>query len=130
MAAEVDSLVAEMTEDIGGPTAVTAAQRAILESQRLCLLVLKVAGGYLRSEGLLNRYGKPHPLLQTCTSFANCLRRNAEVLGLERKPRKVGPTTLVEYLASRQDAPAEPASESSLASEAQSEPLSETKASE
>jgi len=97
-ASEVDAIIGEMADDLGGTANLTGAQKSLLESQRLCLLVLKVAGGHIRSEGLLTKRGKPNSLLLTITSFANTLRHNATVLGLERKPRKVGPSTLAEYL--------------------------------
>ena len=56
------------------------------------------AGGHIRAQGLLTKRGKPNSLLLTITSFANTLRHNAVVLGLDRKPHKVGPATLAEYL--------------------------------
>lgn len=101
IAERVDGILAEMVSDLGGETEVTAQKRAILESQRLCLLVLTLAGDYLRTQGLLNERGKPHPLLASVVSFSNSLRLNALALGLERKPRRVGPANLKEYLASR-----------------------------
>jgi hypothetical protein len=97
-ASEVDAIVSEMADDLGGASNLTGAQKSLLESQRLCLLVLKVAGGHIRAQGLLTKRGKPNSLLLTITSFANTLRHNATVLGLERKPRKIGPSTLAEYL--------------------------------
>jgi hypothetical protein len=89
IAERVDGILAEMVSDLGGETEVTAQKRAILESQRLCLLVLGLADGYIRTQGLLNERGKPHPLLASVVSFSNSLRLNALALGLERRPRKV-----------------------------------------
>ena len=93
----VDEMSAQMAADLGGD--LTAAQRSILASQRLCLTVIELATRYLRTQGLLDKRGRPHPLLATCTSFANCLRHNALALGLERRARKVGPQNLEEHLA-------------------------------
>lgn len=83
----VDSIVGEMVSDLGGDSELTAQRKAILESQRMCLLVLGLANGYLRREGLLNERGKPHPLLAVVVSFANSLRLNSLALGLERKTK-------------------------------------------
>lgn len=109
--AEVDGLVAEMISDLGGKTEVTAAQKTILRSQRLCLLVVGLASSYLSREGLINtKSGKPHALLSVCATYANAARLNALALGLERRARKVGPANLQEYLeqkASEHEAPSE-----------------------
>jgi hypothetical protein len=102
VAQQVDAIIGEMISDLGGPSELTAQRKAILESQRMCLLVLGLANSFIRREGLLNRKGKPHPLLSTVVSFANTLRLNGVTLGLERKARKVGPSTLDEYLETRE----------------------------
>jgi len=99
---QTDALIAEMVSDMGGGTELTAQQKAIVESQRMCLLVLGLANNFIRREGLLSKRGKPHALLHTVVSFANTLRLNAVTLGLERRPRKVGPASLSEYLAQRE----------------------------
>lgn len=101
IAAQVDAVVGEMVSDLGGLSELTGQRKGILESQRMCLLVLGLANSFIRREGLLNRKGKPHPLLSTVVSFANTLRLNAVVLGLERRARRVGPTNLAEYLESK-----------------------------
>ena len=98
VAADADAIIGQMVADLGGEAELTAQKRAILESQRMCLLVLGLSNSFIRREGLLNRRGKPHPLLSTVVSFANTLRLNAVVLGLERRARKVGPASLHEYL--------------------------------
>ena len=98
IAADADAIVGEMVSDLGGPSELTAQKRAIVESQRMCLLVLGLANSFIRREGLLSKKGKPHALLSTVVSFANTLRLNGVTLGLERKPRRVGPSNLTEYL--------------------------------
>ena len=104
IAADADALVLQMASDLGYDDLeqVPAAKRAILESQRLNLLVLGLANRFLRSDGVISRKtGKPHSILTVCVSFANSLRHNALALGLERVPRRVGPSSLAEYLESR-----------------------------
>lgn len=99
---EVDGIVAQMVADLGGRSEISAQQQTILEAQRLCLLVLKLAGRHLNAQGLLNKYGKPNALLGTVVSFVNAARLNSMALGLERKARKVGPSNLTEYLEQRE----------------------------
>ncbi len=94
---KVDAAIGAMVSDLGGESELTAQRRAILESQRMCLLVLALSNDYLRTEGLLNARGKPHPLLATVVSFANCLRLNALALGFERRA-KTATLTLESYL--------------------------------
>jgi len=100
IAEQVDLVVGQMVRDLGAVEAadLPAQKRGILESQRIALMVLGLANLFLRREGLLNKRGKPHPVLSTVVSFGNMLRLNGLALGLERKARKVGPTTLAEYL--------------------------------
>jgi hypothetical protein len=100
IAERVDAIVGQMATDLGAERVedLPAAQRAILESQRLNLLVLGLANRFLRAEGVTNRRGKPHALLTVCVSFSNSLRHNALALGLERKARRVGATDLASYL--------------------------------
>lgn len=110
---EVDNLISEAISDIGGESALTAQRKVILESERLALLVLKLAGAYLTREGLLNRKtGKPHAVLNIAATYANSARLSALALGLERRPRKIGPASLDEYLEQREnpepETPAEP----------------------
>jgi hypothetical protein len=89
IAAKVDAILGEMQSDLGGNSEITAQRKAILESQRLCLLVLGLASTYLRREGLVNSAGKPHPLLSVVVSYANCLRLNGLALGLDRRQKPV-----------------------------------------
>ena len=99
---EVDALISEAISDLGGTSELTAQRKIVLESQRLALLVLKLAGAYLTREGLLNRKnGRPHALLAVAATYANSARLNALALGLERRARKVGPANLQEYLAQK-----------------------------
>jgi len=107
LAVRVDAIIGDMETDLGGRDELTAAKKSILASQKLCLTVILLAERYLKAQGLLDKRGRPHPILATCTSFANCLRHNALALGLERTPRKVGPTSLVEYISSKQEKPVE-----------------------
>jgi len=98
--ADVDALLAEMVNDLGGESEVTAAQKTILQSQRLCLLVLGLASSYLGREGLINRKnGRPHALLSVVATFGNSARLNALALGLERRAKRIGPQNLQEHLA-------------------------------
>jgi hypothetical protein len=102
VADEVDAIIAAMVADLGGPTEITAQVQVILEAQRLCLLVLKLSGRYLSAQGILKgRSGRPHPLLSTMVSWANAARLNSVALGLGRRARKVGPTSIDEYLETR-----------------------------
>ncbi len=101
IAKQADAIVRQMASDLGYDSMedVPAAKRAILESQRLNLVVLGLANQFLRSEGILNpRSRKPHSILTVVVSFSNSLRHNALALGLERKPRRAGPASLAEYL--------------------------------
>ncbi len=101
VAEQVDVIVRQMLSDLGYDAAedAPAAQRAILESQRLNLLVLGLANRFLRAEGITDRKGKPHAILAVCVSFSNSLRHNALALGLGRKARRAGAGNLAEYLA-------------------------------
>jgi hypothetical protein len=105
--AEVVALVAEIVSDQGGESEVTANRKTIIAAQRTVLTVLALAQRYIVREGLVNRKGKPHPLLGLLVSYANCARLNSVALGLERRARKVGPSTLAEYLDSHTAAPAQ-----------------------
>jgi hypothetical protein len=104
--AEVKAAVAQMIADLGGESEVTANRSTIIEAQRTVLIILKLAQRYVLREGLVNRKGKPHPLLGLLVSYVNSARLNAVALGLERRARKVGPDTLSEYIDLRAAAPA------------------------
>jgi hypothetical protein len=95
-----------MIADLGGESEVTANRSTIIEAQRTVLIILKLAQRYVLREGLVNRKGKPHPLLGLLVSYVNSARLNAVALGLERRARKVGPDTLSEYIDLRAAAPA------------------------
>lgn len=103
---EVNALIAEIVADQGGESEITANRKTIIAAQRTVLTVLALAQRYIVREGLVNRKGKPHPLLGLLVSYANCARLNSVALGLERRARKVGPSTLAEYLDSHTAAPA------------------------
>lgn len=99
---EVEGLLSQMEADLGGEDQITAQQRTILQSQRLCITVLRLASVYLEQQGLVNaKTGRPHGLLSVCVSFVNAARLNSLALGLERRARKVGPGNLAEYIESR-----------------------------
>jgi hypothetical protein len=99
--AEVNALVAQIVADLGGESEVTANRKTIIAAQRTVLTVLALAQRYVVREGLVNRKGKPHPLLGLLVSYVNSARLNAVALGLERRARKIGPDTLIEYLESK-----------------------------
>jgi hypothetical protein len=62
----VEALIAQAEQDLGGPDQITASQRCILQSQKLCLLILGLGSHYLASEGVVNRKtGKAQALLGT-----------------------------------------------------------------
>jgi hypothetical protein len=103
--AEVDALVAQIVADLGGESEVTANRKTIIAAQRTVLTVLALAQRYVVREGLVNRKGKPHPLLGLLVSYVNSARLNAVALGLERRARKIGPSTLAEYLESKTSTP-------------------------
>ena|ERR1700734_3862431 len=96
--AEVKAAVAQMIADLGGESEVTANRSTIIEAQRTVLIILKLAQRYVLREGLVNRKGKPHPLLGLLVSYVNSARLNAVALGLERRARKVGPSNVLEYM--------------------------------
>ena len=102
LAEKVDAVIGQMESDLGGASELGAQQRAILESQRMCLLVLTLSNNYVRAEGLMNERRKLHPLLATVVSFANCLRLNALALGLARKTKNATPS-LAAYLREREE---------------------------
>ena len=97
--ADVDALISEAIADLGGESELTAQRKVVLESERLALLVLKLAGAYLIREGLLNKHGKPHAVLNVAATYANSARLSALALGLERRAKKIGPQNLEEHLA-------------------------------
>jgi hypothetical protein len=104
--AEVDAVVSQIVADLGGESEVTANRKTIIAAQRTVLTVLSLARRYIVREGLVNRKGKPHPLLGLVVSYANSARLNAVALGLERRARKVGPDSLSEYIDLRAATPA------------------------
>lgn len=108
----VDVIIAEAVQDLGGEGELTAQKRVILRSERLALLVLELASAYLAREGLLNRKtGKPHAVLNIAATYANSARLSALALGLARKPRRIGPTSLAEYVEQRTESESEPVPE-------------------
>jgi hypothetical protein len=84
----VSALIDAAVIDLGGPDQVTASQRAILESQRLCLTILALGARYLSAEGIVDRKSrKPQGLLAVLGVYMNGVRLNSLALGLERKSR-------------------------------------------
>jgi hypothetical protein len=100
IAERVDGIIAAMVSDQGCTNEVElpAQRRALIHSERMCLLILGLADSYIRREGLLDRRGRPHPLLKVVATYANSLRLAATTLGLERRPKNIGPVTLEQYL--------------------------------
>lgn len=97
----VDSLVREMIRDLGceNEDALPAQKKVLLRSERFCLLVIELAHRHIAETGsVVGKRGKPHPLLRTVVPYINAMNRLATVLGIERRQRKVGPTSLAEYL--------------------------------
>jgi hypothetical protein len=95
----VKALIDDAIIDLGGPDEVTASQRAILESQRLCLTILALGARYLGAEGIVDKKSrKPQGLLAILGVYMNGVRLNSLALGLQRRPRNAGPATLAEYL--------------------------------
>jgi hypothetical protein len=101
--AEVDALLAQIVADLGGESEVSGNRKTIIAAQRTVLTVLALAQRYVVREGLMNRKGKPHPLLGLLVSYVNSARLNAVALGLDRRARKVGPGSLHEYLELRSE---------------------------
>lgn len=94
----VQSLLDAMVSDLGGETEITGSQKAILESQRLCLTILALGARYLSAEGIVDRKSrKPQGLLAVLGVYMNGLRLNSLALGLERKSRDA--RTLTQKLA-------------------------------
>ena len=81
----VSALIDDAIVDLGGPDAVTATQRMVLESSRLALTIIALGGRYLAEQGVIGRRGKPHGLLSVLGTYANVIRLNAVELGFERR---------------------------------------------
>ncbi len=112
---QVSEIIAGFVSDLGGEEAVTNAQRVILSGLRLSLLVQGLVEMNLRETGIVGRRGRPNSLLKTAATFINSARLGALALGLERKPRRIGPTTLDEYLNVREAEPTKYSSEQTVA---------------
>jgi hypothetical protein len=83
----VSALIDDAVVDLGGPEAVTATQRMVLEGSRLALTVIALGARYLVEQGVVSRGKKPHGLLSVLGTYANIVRLNAVELGFERKGR-------------------------------------------
>jgi hypothetical protein len=93
----VGEIIAGFVQDLGGPEAVTNAQRVILSGLRLSLLVQGLAEVHLKRSGIVNRRTeKANSLLSVAATFINSARLGAVALGLERRARNV--TTLAAKL--------------------------------
>jgi hypothetical protein len=105
----VQSLLDAMVTDLGGETEITGSQRAILESQRLCLTILALGARYLSAEGIVDRKTKkPQGLLAVLGVYMNGLRLNSLALGLERKSRDAKTLTQkLDEIAAREHAESE-----------------------
>jgi hypothetical protein len=104
----VEEIIAGFVSDLGGPEAITAAQRVILSGLRLSLRVQGLGEIHLKAAGVMNKKThKPTAILKVLATFINSARLSALALGLGRVPRKTGPSTLAEYLDSHTAAPAQ-----------------------
>jgi hypothetical protein len=84
----VSALIEAAEIDLGGSECVTASQRAILESQRLCLTILALGARYLSAQGIVDgKTKKPQGLLSILGVYVNATRLNSLALGLERKAK-------------------------------------------
>ena len=110
----VSALIDAAVIDLGGPECVTASQRAILESQRLCLTILALGARYLSAEGIVDRKSKkPQGLLAVLGVYMNGVRLNSLALGLERKAKFGGTLeSRLQQIAEREQAEVESVSDS------------------
>lgn len=83
---EVDRLLAEMVQDMGGPAEVTAAQRVLLSVIRQDLIYLSLVSAWANSQpSIITDKGEVLPALSNFFLAAQgVVTRNAEKLGLER----------------------------------------------
>ena len=106
VAKAVEEIISGLVTDLGGPDAITAAQQVIISGLRLSLQVQGLGEVHLKRVGVVDsKSKKPTALLTVLATFINSARLSALALGLERRPRKVGPDTLTEYWDSRAAAP-------------------------
>ncbi len=113
---EVAGVIQGIVNDLGGPEAVTAAQRVILAGLRLSLLVQALSESYIQATGIVDRRTKKaNSLLTIAATYVNSARLGATALGLERIPRNVTKSleqTMLE-IAQREQGEAESESETS-----------------
>jgi hypothetical protein len=115
----VSALIDAAEIDLGGPECVTASQRAILESQRLCLTILALGARYLSGHGIVDgKTKKPQGLLSILGVYVNATRLNSLALGLERKAKFGGTLeSRLQQIAEREQAEAESVSDSEKSAE-------------
>jgi len=99
IARRVDALVFRMAEELGGVPALSGQQLAVLWSQRTCLTIMMLACEHLQAAGLIgewtNDQGKRvsvNPVVAMVGAYADRARRNAQVLGLEKRVPGTGET--------------------------------------
>jgi|HubBroStandDraft_6_1064221.scaffolds.fasta_scaffold01891_7 hypothetical protein len=97
IAADVDGVLDQISRDLGGD--LTGAQREILRSCRVPMLVLRLAESYMIASNIVDKKGRPHGLLRILCVYSNTLRLNLTALGLERRARDAG--TLEAYIAEK-----------------------------
>lgn len=98
----VSDVIDSLVSDLGGSENVTAAQRVIISGLRLSLLVQALCEDHIKRSGIVNRRSKrANPLLGIACTYINSARLAAQALGFDRVARKIGPSTLAEYLEQR-----------------------------
>lgn len=93
---------AELEDDLGGPEAITAQQRAVLDAVSVTKLMLDSMDRWLleQDDGLVNRKRRSlYPVVLQRQQLADSLARHMAMLGLER--RKAEAKDLSDYLAEK-----------------------------
>lgn len=94
----VDEFYSGWVADLGGQENLTAAERALLLVCRGCLAIWLLGLEHVRTHGLVDADNEAQSVLKVIGTFANSLRLNLVACGLERSARRIGPSTLEEYL--------------------------------
>ena len=98
--AKVDAFEADLLSDLAETP--TAAQRALVESSRVCLAIALLGFDWVAANGAVSRSGKPAGVLSVLATFLNSLRLNVVTLmGPTLGRRTKGVQTLDQYIAGR-----------------------------
>src|SRR5258705_13755383 len=92
----------ELEGDLGGPEAITAQQRAVLDVASVTKVLLDSVDRWLleQEDGLVNRKRRAvYPVVLQRQQFADSLARQMAMLGLERRQRPA--PSLQEYVAKK-----------------------------